>query len=84
MTSKIRQARLAARLTQAEVAAAINRSGMWLCLAERGKVPVGSDEERNIFIAIERLSALRAQIEETKRTLVADLALPAATGGAVR
>ena len=84
MSRKMFEARKRAGLTQAEVAAPIEVSQMWVSLAERGKVPVSADMERRVLAVIARLSRLKDAIRASKSRIVEDLRLPRAAGGSIR
>ena len=84
MDSKIRNARLRARLSQAEVGAAIGKSDMWVSLAERNRVPVTTELERRILKAISGLSDIRETQRRSVENLQADLRLPVTAGSSIR
>jgi len=56
-TSPIPAARIAARITQLDLAGAINRSVMWVNLVERGPTPLPADIEAHILHVIASLAA---------------------------
>ena len=82
MSKKIREARLRAGLTQADVGGAFQRTAAWEGMIERGETPISSELEGRILVAIRRLSALRESVRDSKEQLVEDLRLP--TGTSIR
>lgn len=78
MSSTIREARIAASLTTAEVASAVGRNATWLGLAEIGEVPLAPEAEKIILTAIGRLERFAQTVATARAKLVADLKLPPA------
>lgn len=83
-SSKLRNARLQAGVSLAEVGAAIGRSDMWLSYVERGMTTVPRDIENRIMVAIERLAELRAAQRRRKVELAEELRLPNLAGTSIR
>jgi len=75
-TTKIREARFRAGLSQREVGAAVNRSGMWMSFAERGKLDLKPEEEATILRAIIHLAKFKAAVRKNREILYADLRFP--------
>jgi hypothetical protein len=74
----IREPRIRASLTCAEVARAVGRSAEWLGLAEVGASHVLPEQERVILVAIARLERFQQTVAVAKEKLTADLKLPPA------
>lgn len=73
---KIRELRIAADLSQSELAAAVGRTGMWVSLVEAGKAELSPESERKLLLAVERLAWLKQQLALSKAELTNDLRLP--------
>ena len=74
--STIRDVRVRAGLTAAEVASAVGRSAEWLGLVEVGASRLRPDEEKTILVAIGRLERFAQTVAEAKEKLTSDLKLP--------
>jgi transcriptional regulator with XRE-family HTH domain len=76
--STIRDRRLRAGLTAAEVASAVGRNATWLGLVEAGATPLAPEHEKLILTAIGRLERFAETVASAREKLVADLKLPPA------
>jgi hypothetical protein len=76
MSSVIREARIKASLTAAEVASAVGRSADWMGLVEAGAKSITPETEKVIMTAIGRLERFAQTVEQARAKLVADLKLP--------
>ncbi len=76
--SAIREARISASLTAAEVGQAIGRTATWLGMAEVGAVALKPEHEKIILVAIGRLERFTETVRAAKEKLTADLKLPPA------
>jgi transcriptional regulator with XRE-family HTH domain len=78
MSSTIKEARVRAGLTGAEVATAVGRSAEWLGFVECGATPLKPEHERVILEAVNRLRRFHVTVAEAKEKLTRDLKLPPA------
>jgi DNA-binding XRE family transcriptional regulator len=74
--SQIKEARVRAGLTAAEVASAVGRNPTTFSSMESGMLPVPPEHERNILLAIDRLARFNETVRTAKATLTHDLRLP--------
>lgn len=74
--SAIREARIRASLTVAEVATSVGRNGTWLSDVEHGQAALEPEHERKILLAIDRLARFNETVRAAKATLTHDLRLP--------
>jgi len=73
---KLRRERIAARVSQTELALTLRRSQMWISCLERGRVHITPELEARVRSVISRLAEVKAEAEERRRTISNDLALP--------
>lgn len=72
----LRRERIAARVSQTELALTLRRSQMWVSCFERGQVRITPELEARVRSVISRLAEVKAEAEERRRTISNDLALP--------
>jgi transcriptional regulator with XRE-family HTH domain len=82
--SKIKEARIAASLTAAEVAASVGRSAEWMSRVEGGITQLSLEHERLVLTAIARLASFAETIRSMRATLTCDLRLPPVKPGDAR
>ena len=73
---KLRRERIAARVSQTELALTLRRSQMWISCLERGRVKITPDLEARITSAIRRLAEIKVEAEARRRAISGELALP--------
>jgi transcriptional regulator with XRE-family HTH domain len=73
---ELRRKRVAANISQALLAFALNRSQNWISEAERGRFVVSEDVAQRVFAAIERFMELRAKEDASASCIFTDLHLP--------
>jgi len=74
--SGVREARVRANLSTAELGNAVGRTATWICAAETGVTPLDSNEEKILLEAIARLERFAASVATAREKLTADLHLP--------
>jgi len=76
MVSEIQRRRVAADISQADLAYALGRSPAWVGGVERGILPITAETKDKILRAIERLAAHRAEVRRAREAIAEDNRLP--------
>ena len=73
---KLRRERIAARVSQTELALTLRRSQMWVSCFERGRVRITPELEARVRSVIGRLAEIKVEAEARRRAISGELALP--------
>ncbi len=77
---KLRRERIAARVSQTELALTLRRSQMWVSCLERGRVKITPELEALVGSVIRRLAEVKAESERRRLAIGDEFALPVQVG----
>ncbi len=76
VSEKLRRERIAARVSQTELALTLRRSQMYVSCLERGRVKITPELEARVRSVIRRLAEVKEEAERRRLAIGSEFALP--------